>query len=339
MPGLFDSLTVRGLSLANRIMVSPMCQYQAGPNGVATDWHFVHYGSLALGGAGLIMVESTGVESRGRISEMDLGLYTDEQTIELEKIVDFSHKHGVRIGIQLGHAGRKADVQEQIVAPSAIQFSSNYHTPKALELAQLDEIEVAFAAAARRAVEAGFDCVEIHGAHGYLLHQFLSPISNQRNDEYGGNRENRLRFPLRVVKAVRASVPDDMPVFIRISGSEYTDEGYSLDDVVYYCQEFRNAGVDLIDVSSAGNHPTVQPHVYAGYQVPLAEAIRAGAGGPVASVGVLDDAILADSIIQSERADLVAIARGFLRNKHWGHSAALALGKPVTPPKSYQRAY
>lgn len=339
MPGLFDPMQVRGMSLRNRIMVSPMCQYQAGNDGKPTQWHVVHYGSLALGGAALLMVEATAVESRGRISERDLGLYNDEQAKSLADIVKFAHSQGTLIGVQLGHAGRKADVTESIVAPSSIAFSDKYKTPEAMSINDLNEVVDAFAAAAQRAVKAGFDCIEIHGAHGYLLHQFLSPISNQRADEYGGNAESRVRFPRQVVEAVRQAVPETMPVFIRVSGSEYADNGYSIEDMVYYCQQFKESGVDLIDVSSGGNLPIAPPSIYAGYQVPFAEVIRAGTGVPVASVGMLDDPVLADSVVQSGRADLIAIARGFLRDKHWGHYAALTLGKAVNPPKPYERAY
>lgn len=339
MPGLFDPLQVRGLTLANRIMVSPMCQYQANQDAKPTDWHVVHYGSLSLGGAALVMVEATAVESRGRISEHDLGIYNDEQADGLRRIVDFAHSHGTSIGLQLGHAGRKADLTEPIVAPSAIPFSDRYKEPASMSTKELDEVVEAFARAAGRAVRAGFDCVEIHAAHGYLLHQFLSPLSNRRTDEYGGSPENRVRFVLRVVEAVRRTVPTSMPVLIRVSGSEYADDGYSIGEMIHYCKRFVESGVDLIDVSSGGNLPTVPPRVYAGYQVPFAEAIRNGTGALVAAVGVLDEPVLADSVVQSERADLIAVARGFLRNPHWGHFAAVTLGKPVHPPKSYERAY
>lgn len=339
MPGLFDPLEVRGLSLRNRIMVSPMCQYQALSDAMPTSWHVVHYGSLALGGAALVMVEATAVESRGRISERDLGLYTDQHVAALRGIVDFAHSQGTVMGVQLGHAGRKADLRESIVAPSALAFSSKYQTPQEMSVQQLEEVIEGFRQAAKRAVSAGFDCIEIHAAHGYLLHQFLSPISNQRADLYGSNREGRIRFPLQVVEAIREVVPETMPIFVRVSGSEYSEEGYSIDDMVYYCNRFREVGVDLIDVSSGGNLPTAPPNLYAGYQVPFAETIREGTGLFVASVGMLDDPVLADFIVQSGRADVIAVARGFLRNKHWGHHAAVTLGKPVHPPKPYERAY
>ncbi len=339
MPGLFDQITLRGETFKNRVMVSPMCQYQADQDGFVTNWHKVHYGSLALGGPGLVMVEATAVEPRGRISDHDLGLWDDRHVDGLREIVEFAHQWGAKIGIQLAHAGRKADLDCEIVAPSAIRFSDRYQVPRELKVEELDDIVVKFREAAERAVRAGFDVVEIHAAHGYLLHQFLSPVSNQRSDNFGGTRENRLRFPLKVVQAVRRSVPESMPVFIRVSGSEYAENGYTMDDMVFYCQAFRAAGVDLIDVSSGGNLPIRPPKEYAGYQVPFAEAIRRGAGAPVAAVGMLEDPVLADSVIQEERADMVAIARGFLRDKHWALNAARQLQQPVEAPKPYVRAY
>lgn len=339
MAQLFNPIKLRALELKNRIMVSPMCQYQAGADAVATDWHFVHYGSLALGGAALLMVESTAVEARGRITERDLGIYSDIHTEGLKRIVDFAHNQGIRVGIQLGHAGRKADVSSDIVAPSCVEFSDQYKRPHAVTLEQVEEIIEAFRVAARRAVEAGFDTIELHMAHGYLLHQFLSPLSNRRTDEYGGSRENRIKLPLEVVKVVRSAMPQTMPLFVRISGSEYSAEGYSLEDVVYYSTELKRAGVDLIDVSSGGNIPARPPHVFAGYQVPLAAAVRAGADIAVCAVGHLEDPVLANSVVSEGRADMVAIARGFLRDKHWAHQAARQLGVEVNPPVPYARAY
>jgi NADPH2 dehydrogenase len=339
VPGLFEPIEIRGLKLENRIMVSPMCQYQAREDGVTTDWHLVHYGSLALGGAGLVMLEATAVESRGRISKNDVGLYSDEHIPNLRRIVQFAHEHGTKIGIQLAHAGRKADLEEDIVAPSAIRFNERYKVPHALTASEMDDVTQAFVAAAKRAIEAGFDCVEVHAAHGYLLHEFLSPYSNQRTDEYGGSREGRLRFPLQVVRSVRQAIPDSMPLFVRVSASEYLDEGYTMEDMIFYCSAFRDAGADIIDASSGGNAPVAPPNIYAGYQVPFADTIRREVGIPTVAVGMLEDPVLADSVVREGRADMVAIARGFLRDKHWAHNAALRLNQPVHPPKPYARAY
>lgn len=339
MPGLFDPIQLRALSLTNRILVSPMCQYEADETGTTTDWHVVHYGSLALGGAALVMVEATAVESRGRISSRDVGLYDDRHIPGLARIVQFAHQQGVRMGVQLAHAGRKADLAQSIVAPSSVRFSDHYQVPEALSEADLQAVIDAWVLAARRAVEAGFDCVEIHAAHGYLLNQFLSPLSNQRVDQYGGDAVARLRFPLQVVQAVRAALPDTMPLFIRVSGSEYANGGYLMDDMIYYCKAFTAAGVDLIDVSGGGNVPVPAVQPYPGYQLPMAHQIRTGTGAPVAAVGLLHDAVLADAVIREGRADMIAVARGFLRDKHWGHTAAITLKQTVQPPVPYKRAY
>jgi NADPH2 dehydrogenase len=339
MPGLLDPIRIRTLDLKNRIVVSPMCQYQAEDDGLVNDWHLVHYGSLSLGGAGLLITEATAIHPQGRITHRDLGIWNDEQIPGLTRLTQFAHQWGTKIGIQLGHAGRKADLRSPIVAPSEIPFSDHYQVPQALTATDMAHLVEAFAGAAGRAVSAGYDMVEIHGAHGYLLHQFLSPISNHRTDEYGGNRDGRARFPVQVARAVRAVVPDAMPVFIRLSASEYTDEGYTMEDMIYYAQQFKQAGIDVIDVSSGGNVPVAPPNVYAGYQVPFAEAIKQGAQVDVMSVGMLDNPELADAVIRSGRADLVAVARGFLYDKHWGHRAAIALHATPNVPKPYERAY
>ncbi|WP_223204041.1 NADH:flavin oxidoreductase/NADH oxidase [Alicyclobacillus acidoterrestris] len=339
LAGLFDPLAIGGLTLKNRIVVSPMCQYQAEETGYINDWHTVHYGSLALAGASLMFVEATSVEARGRISNRDVGLYEDGQVEGLRRIVDFAHRQDVLVGIQLNHAGRKADLDSEPIAPSAIAFSDRYKLPQAMTEEDMSQVICAFEESAKRAVEAGFDVIEVHAAHGYLLHQFLSPLSNQREDGYGGSREGRLRFPLAVVRAVRAVIPQEMPLFVRVSAREYHPAGLTMDDMRYYAQAFKDAGVSLIDVSSGGNVPTPPDKVYAGYQIPLAEAIRRDIDILVGGVGMLDDPILADSIVQSNRADLIFIARGFLRNKNWGHDAALALSHPVEPPVPYVRAY
>lgn len=339
MSKLFNPITLRGLTLKNRIAVSPMCQYQADTDGYINDWHVVHYGSLALSGAGLVVVEAAAVESRGRISDHDVGLYDDGHVEGLRRIVQFGHSQGVKMGIQLAHAGRKAELEEEIVGPSAIPFSDKFKVPTEMTEEHIATVIANFRRAAQRAVDAGFDVVEIHGAHGYLIHQFLSPISNTRTDAYGGSVENRLRFPLEVVRAVRAVIPDDMPLFIRVSGSEYSEDGYTMEDMCTYVQAFKESGVDLVDVSSGGNLPAPPDKVYAGYQMPFAEQIKSRVDVAIGGVGMLDDPILADSFVQAGKADLIFIARGFLRNKNWGLDAAIALNEPVQPPVPYRRAY
>ena len=338
VPGLFDPWRAERVEFSNRIVVSPMCQYMADEAGHTTDWHLVHYGSLALGGAGLVMVEATAVEARGRISPRDVGLFSDSHVPGLRRIVDFAHGHGARIGIQLAHAGRKADLPDEIVAPSAVRFSDHYQVPRALAPDDLEAVAAAFAAAARRAVAAGFDLVEVHAAHGYLLHEFLSPLSNVRPDEYGGTAARRASFPLRVIGAVRAAVAGRIPVGMRISASEYRDDGFTLAEAADFCRRAADGGIAFVDVSSGGNVPAAPP-AYPGYQVPLAEAVKKSAGVPVIAVGMLDDPHLAEFVVASGKADAVAVARGFLRDKHWAHRAAIALGRTPQPPAPYRRAY
>jgi NADPH2 dehydrogenase len=339
MAALFDEISFRGMTLKNRIVVSPMCQYQALEDGVSTDWHLVHYGSLAMSGASLVFVEATAVEARGRISTKDLGLYSDDHVSGLLRIVDFGHSQGTMMGIQLNHAGRKADVDGPIVAPSSVRFSEKYAIPEAITEEDIEEAVQAFASAAKRSVAAGFDVIEIHAAHGYLLNQFLSPLSNRRSDAYGGSVENRLRFPLQVVSAIRAVIPSTMPLFLRVSAVEYVDNGYSMAEMVQFCRGFRDAGVDLVDVSTGGNVPVMPSAVYPGYQIAPAAQIRREADICVGGVGMLDNVELSEYLVQSGQVDLVSVARGFLRNKTWGHDAAITLHRPIHPPKPYTRAY
>ncbi len=338
MSGLFDVLEINNLHLKNRVMVSPMCQYMAGEDGIANEWHTVHYGSFALGGPALVMTEATAVEARGRITVRDLGIYDDRQVEPLRKVVEFSHAHGAKMGIQMAHAGRKAIVPEATLAPSAIAFSDKYPEPLAMTKEHMQEVLDAYRTAAKRALAAGFDVIEIHAAHGYLLHEFLSPLSNKRNDEYGLTRDGRIRFVLEVIQEVNEAVEGKIPVTVRISAGEYDEQGYSLDDVVYYCKQMVEAGIDAIDVSSGGNVP-VAPPSYPGYQLPFAEVIKQAIHVPIMAVGILEDPKLAEHVIQSGKADVIVIGRGFLRDKHWAHSAALALGKEPQVPEPYRRAY
>ncbi|MFC4770232.1 NADPH dehydrogenase NamA [Effusibacillus consociatus] len=339
MPTLFDPFELKGLQLKNRVMMSPMCQYQANTDGTVTDWHYVHYGSRAVGGVGFVMVEASGVENRGRISSRDVGIFSDDHIAGLKRIVDFCHAYGAKIGIQLAHAGRKSEVtDEPNVAPSAIAFSEKYRVPKELTVQEIEEIVEAFGRAARRAVQAGFDTVEIHGAHGYLINEFLSPIANQRVDEYGGTPAKWMRFAMEVIHRVKEEIPSDMPLLMRVSAVEYSEEGYSLDEMAEMSKQFKEAGVDMIDVSSGGSIPVAPPQ-FPGYQLAFAEKIRKEAGIPVITVGRMECPQLAEEAIRHGRADLVAIARGLLKDPYWAKTAALALGVEMEMPGVYKLGY
>lgn len=348
MSQLFSPVTLRGLTLRNRTVVAPMCQYSA-IDGFANDWHFVHLGRFAIGGFGLIVVEATGVTAEGRISYGDLGIWKDEQIAPLARIVDFIHSQGAAAGIQLAHAGRKASTpiswhDELIktpegraatgysewtpVAPSAEAHSDDpsFSLPAALDLDGVKSIVDAFVAATKRSLEAGFDTVEIHAAHGYLLNQFLSPLANKRTDEYGGSRENRMRLPLEVVAAVRAVWPADKPLLVRISVSDNRADGWQVEDSVAFSRELKTLGVDVVDCSSGGfDGGAIKP--VANYQVPFAQAVKDGADIPTMAVGLIDDAHEAENIIASGQADFVALARGALDDPNWAVHADHILGQ------------
>ena len=346
MSKLFSPLTLRGVDFSNRVWVSPMCQYSA-IDGVATNWHDVHIGAFASGGTGMIMMEATGVSPEGRISTQCLGLWNDEQAERLKPIVKFAHQMETKIGIQLAHAGRKgsclppwsdhpmASLDEggwECVAPSAISFGGKYPTPRSLSEKEILELVGAFGSAAKRAVLAGFDLVEIHAAHGYLIHQFLSPLSNTREDEYGGSFENRIRFLLEIIDAVRSAIPDSMPLFLRISASDWLDGGWTIDDSVALAKIAKVRGVDLIDVSSGGTSSGAPVPVGPGYQVPFADQIRNQADIPTAAVGLITEPEQAEEIVSSGKADAVMMAREFLRNPRWPLFAAQKLGSEVNWP-------
>jgi len=340
---LFEPFALRSVQFRNRIMMSPMCQYCADPDGRANDWHLVHYPTRAIGGVGLVMLEATAVESRGRISGGDLGLWDDAQIEPLAQIVRLCHQHGAKVGVQLAHAGRKAWTDSQgfglevPVAPSAVPFDDGWAVPHALRPAEMAEIVRAFAHAAERAEAAGFDVVEIHGAHGYLISEFLSPLANHRTDEYGGSLENRLRFPMQVTEAVRESWPGDRPLFFRLSATDWAEGGNDVGTMVEVAKALKVGGVDLVDVSSGGVTPAV-PRAGLGYQVPFAERIRREAQVPTAAVGLITAPELAEEIVRNERADLVALGRELLRSPYWPLEAARRLRTDVPWPKQYQRA-
>ena len=350
MPQLFDPITIRGVEISNRAWVSPMCQYSA-HDGVVGEWHHVHLGSFATGGAGLIIAEASGVVAEGRISLGCPGIYNDEQVAAWAPIVDFAHSMGVKIGIQLAHAGRKAgttvpgsehfmaSAEEggwEAVAPSAIAFEV-YPVPRALTVSEIEELVTSFGVAAKRAIAAGFDVLEIHAAHGYLLHEFYSPISNQRTDQYGGDFEGRTRFLKEVVAEVRASIADTVPLFVRISASDWTEGGWTIEDSVRLTNELAPLGVDLIDASSGGNVAHAKITTGPGYQVDFAAAIKAGSTVLTSAVGMITDPLQANEIIESGKADAVMLAREFLRNPRWPLYAARVLEADVAWPVQLAR--
>lgn len=317
-------------------MLSPMCQYQAmNGEGVPENWHLVHYVARAIGGTGLIMTEMTNVEAIGRITDHCLGLYSDEQEWEFQKINEEIHKYGAKSAIQLAHAGRKSRVTTgKIVAPSPIRFSGDDDVPKELTIDEIEEIIQKFADSAKRAVRAGFDTIEIHGAHGYLLHQFISRATNQRGDKYG----DPTTFAKEVIEAVKAEIPNGMPLIMRISAIEYTDTPYSLSEMINYCQTFIEAGVDMFDVSTGGNSVN-KPEVYPAYQAKYAKELKEALNVPVISVGGLECPEIAEYIVREEFADLVAIGKGMLKDPHWAKTAAEALNVPLEMPGVYGLGY
>jgi 2,4-dienoyl-CoA reductase-like NADH-dependent reductase (Old Yellow Enzyme family) len=351
---LFSPLPIRGITLRNRIAVSPMCQYSC-DDGFATDWHFVHLGSRAVGGAALVIAEATAVEARGRISPGDLGIWKDEHIEPLARIAQFIRSQGAIPGIQLAHAGRKASsnvpwekqgalIPESAggwrpVAPSPIPFREEDPPPLELSKAEIDNIIGAFAAAASRALTAGFQVVEIHSAHGYLINEFLSPLSNRRTDEYGGSFDRRIRLALGVTKAIRDVWPDSLPLFIRISASDWVEGGWTINDSVELARRLKPLGVDLVDCSSGGLVPYAKIESGPGYQVPFAAHIRRDTGILTGAVGLITDPQQADAIIHNGEADIVLLAREFLRDPYWPLHAARALGADIAPPVQYKRAF
>jgi 2,4-dienoyl-CoA reductase-like NADH-dependent reductase (Old Yellow Enzyme family) len=352
---LFSPIDIGGLTLRNRIVIAPMCQYSADGAGSATDWHLIHLGQLALSGAGLLTIEATAVTADGRISPDDLGLWSDENEAALRRVLDSVRRwSAMPIGIQLGHAGRKASTRVpwegggqigpteptgwQTVAPSAIPFEEGENPPVALDRAGLDRIRDGFAAAAERAARLGLDAIQLHGAHGYLLHQFLSPLSNRRDDEHGGSLENRMRFPLEVFDAVRAVFPKDRPVSMRVSGTDWVEGGWDVDQTIAFAAALKARGCAAIHVSSGGLSPAQAIPVGPGYQVPLARAVRQAVDIPAIAVGLITEPDQAETIVHNGDADLVALARGMLYDPRWPWHAAAALGGQVRVPKQYLRS-
>lgn len=337
MAHLFEPLTLRGVTLPNRIAVSPMCMYSA-RDGLVGEWHLVHYGSRATGGAGMVMMEATAIHPDGRISAEDLGLWNDAQVDAVSRITRFIASQGSAPAIQLAHAGRKGGAAARPLAPSALAFDDASATPRAMEQADIDAIIGDFVAAARRALAAGFEVIEVHAAHGYLLHEFLSPLSNHRDDAYGGSFDNRTRLLRQVVEAVRAAIPDATPLLVRVSATDWVDGGWSVDETVALAAVLKTLGVDLVDTSSGGNLPSAPIPLGPGYQTAFAERIRREAGIATGAVGMITEPVQADHIIRTGQADLVFQARESLRDPYWPLHAAQALGQVAAWPRQYLRA-
>jgi 2,4-dienoyl-CoA reductase-like NADH-dependent reductase (Old Yellow Enzyme family) len=349
---LFAELPIRSVRLRNRIVVSPMCQYSS-TDGFANDWHLVHLGSRAVGGAAIVFTEAAAVLPEGRISPQDLGIWKDEHTDFLSRIARFVHGQGALPGIQIAHAGRKGSTPRPwegngtilpsrggwaVVAPSALPFNAKHAVPRALDECGIREVVEAFAAAARRAVQAGFQVLEIHAAHGYLIHEFLSPLTNQREDSYGGTLQNRARFLCEIVSAVRGVWPEGNPLFVRISATDWVDKGWDLGQSVELAGLLAPLGVDVIDCSSGGLIPDANPPLRPRYQVPFAKQIREGTGILTAAVGLIGEANMAEEILNRGEADLVLLAREFLRQPYWPLEVAKELGFPAAWPAQYLRA-
>jgi 2,4-dienoyl-CoA reductase-like NADH-dependent reductase (Old Yellow Enzyme family) len=366
VPHLFAPLTLRGVTFPNRIVVSPMCQYSS-EDGFSNEWHLVHLGTRAVGGASLIFTEATAVTPEGRISPQDLGIWSDKHIDHLKRITDFVHSQGGRAGMQLAHAGRKGSMARPweparvvppseggwsfVPAPSAIPFSADYAKPTELSREGIAMIKQAFVTAAQRALRAGFDVIEVHAAHGYLLHEFMSPLSNKRTDEYGGSFENRVRLTLDVAKAVRDAWPNNLPVFVRISATDWletfdgeddkiqnNDSGWTLRQSVALASLLRECGIDLVDCSSGGNEAKVTIPTGAGYQTAFSARIRRETGIATGTVGMITDSVQADTVIRTQQADLVFLAREMLRDPYWPMRAARELKQSIAWPAQYARA-
>jgi 2,4-dienoyl-CoA reductase-like NADH-dependent reductase (Old Yellow Enzyme family) len=352
MKHLFSSLKLRELTISNRIFLSPMCQYSS-HEGQPNNWHLVHLGARAAGGCGLIITEATAVSPQGRISPDDLGIWSDKQVKPFSELVQFIKKQGSIAGIQLAHAGRKASVDAPWrggkalkqsergwtpSAPSPISFAENHPTPHELTSSDLERIEEDFSQAAERALKAGFQITEVHAAHGYLLHQFLSPLSNKRTDEFGGVLENRMKFPLRITRTVREIWPEQLPVFVRISATDWVEGGWDLEQATTFSQQLKKQGIDLIDCSSGGLVPDAVIPAGPGFQIPFAEKIRHETGMATAAVGLITEADQAERIIASGQADAVLLGRELLRNPSWPLQAAKKLNADISWPPQYERA-
>jgi 2,4-dienoyl-CoA reductase-like NADH-dependent reductase (Old Yellow Enzyme family) len=354
MPHLFEPLTIKSITLRNRIGVSPMCMYSYS-KGFANDWLLTHLGARAVGGAGLVIAEATAVEPRGRITPHDLGIWSDDHIEPLARATHVVKENGAVAGIQIAHAGRKAGMQRswesdssilqddppgwQVIGPSPIAFSDGYGLPHELSLDEIKDVQASFRSAAVRAQAAGFEWLEIHAAHGYLIHSFYSPVSNQRTDQYGGSFENRIRFLLETVRAIRPVWPEDLPLTVRISGTDWVEGGWTVAESVELARQLKAEAVDLLDCSSGGSAAQASIPLGAGYQVPISEAVRKGADILTAAVGLITSPAQADEIIRNERADIVLLGREMLRDPYWALHAAQTLKQPLPVPAQYSRAF
>lgn len=334
---LFSPFTIKGVTLKNRIVMAPMCMYSShNEDGMVQNWHRTHYTSRAVGQVGLIILEATAVTPQGRISPQDLGIWSDDHIAGLRELTVLMKEHGAAAGIQLAHAGRKATVEGEILAPSAIAFNEKMKMPKEMTKEEISETVDAFKQGAERAKKAGFDVIEIHAAHGYLINEFLSPLSNKRTDEYGGSAENRYRFLREVLEAVKTVW--DGPLFVRVSAHDYHEEGLTAENYTEMAEWMKEQGTDLIDVSSGAVVPA-KIHSYPGYQVKFSETIKEGANIQTGAVGLITSGLQAEEILQNERADLIFIARELLRDPYWPRTAAKELGVSIEPPKQYERGW
>ena len=335
---LFSSFTLKNLEIKNRIVMAPMCQYSADEDGNVGNWHIIHYASRAIGGVGLIIIEATAVEPRGRISANDLGIWKDEHIDGLKRIVEECKKYGAKVGIQLAHAGRKCSVaSENIVAPSAIPFSEDYKTPIELTQDEIQNIIESFKMGARRSLEAGFDIIEIHGAHGYLINEFLSPLSNHRTDKYGGSLENRARFLKEILQSVREVWPRELPIILRVSAEDYVTDGNHPEDLANIINLLKEYEVDIVNVSSGAVVPA-EIKAYPGYQVPFAEVIKKQTGLPTIAGGLITNPLMAEEILRNNRSDLVFLGRELLRNPYWPLHAAKEVRDDIKWPVQYERS-
>lgn len=338
MNKLFSHIDIKNLELKNRIVMAPMCMVMADENGYAKDWHEIHYATRAIGGTGLIILEATAVESRGRIKDGDLGIWDDSHIEGLSKIVNSCKALGAKVGIQLAHAGRKCTVKsEKIIAPSPIAFDDSYSTPEEMTKDDIKTVINSFKEGARRANEAGFDAIEIHGAHGYLINEFLSPLANKRKDEYGGSLENRTRFLMEIIKEVKTVWPENKAIILRVSAEEYVEAGNHPEDLVNIINLIKNEGIDIINVSSGGV-VSADIDIYPGYQIPFAETIKRGTKLPVIAGGLITEPEMAEEILKNNRADFIFLGRELLRNPYWPLEAAKKLNQDIEWPYPYIRA-